>query len=360
MTSSPVDSDSARWPKWVAIGLGGLLLGCVVGWAAAIVLTAPQDVLDSQAFTYVEVTGGEVGSSITLNTAAVWAPVPAGTNLASGTVTTVETDAGREVDQGSILYTVDLRPVVVAQGPIPTFDAMAGGAVGAHVGQLQAMLIDLGFYKGAVDGKFERGTESAVRAWQESLGVAQDGVVQRGDIIFVPTLPARVTMDSSIVKRGAQVAGGEEVLQALPATPEFTIGVTTDQAALMPVGTAVEITSPAGEIWSSVVAAQQSNDQEGFTLILGAENEGAICADSCRSIPVEGQTLLTSEVVTVETVEGLTVPSAALVSQPDGILVLIDESGVEHPVTVLASAKGISVVEGVSAGTRARLPDFEE
>jgi hypothetical protein len=71
---------------------------------------------------------------------------------------------------------------------------------------------------------------------------------------------------------------------------------------------------------------------------------------------VTGQTLLLSKIVTVETVSGLVVPSAALLSAADGAVSVIDEEGVSHPVTVETSARGMSVVDGVSAGLRVRVP----
>jgi len=100
-----------------------LLVGAIAGWAGGTVLTPTQDVLDSTAFTFVEVVNGEVGSSINLNTVAEWTPVPVGANQASGTVTTVNVGPGDEVTQGTVLYTVNLRPVVIAQGPIPSFQS---------------------------------------------------------------------------------------------------------------------------------------------------------------------------------------------------------------------------------------------
>jgi hypothetical protein len=60
--------------------------------------------------------------------------------------------------------------------------------------------------------------------------------------------------------------------------------------------------------------------------------------------------------VTVETVRGATVPSAALLTHPDGTVAVVDAAGEEHPVTVVASARGMSLIEGVELGLRVRLP----
>ncbi len=344
-----------RWLSWLGIGVVVLLVGAGIGWAGATVLTPARDVLDSTAFTYVEVVPGEVGSSINLNTVAEWTPIPVGSNQAAGTVTTVNVKPGDEVTQGSVLYTVNLRPVVIAQGAIPAFRSMANGVSGTDVLQLQAMLAALGHFSGAQDGRFGYGTTVAVRAWQKSLGVQADGVVQQGDVVFVPALPTRVALDAKVIERGASVSGGEPVVTGLPPQPSFTVPVTDTQAALMPNGTRVEIAN--GElIWEGFVSDQVTDPQAGTTVILSGKDGASICGEDCGTVPVTGQTLLLSKIVTVETVSGLVVPSAALLSAADGAVSVIDEEGVSHPVTVETSARGMSVVDGVSAGLRVRVP----
>lgn len=301
--------------------------------------------------------GGEVGSSINLNTVAAWTPVPVGSNLSSGTVTTISVEAGQEVNIGSVLYTVNLRPVVVAQGNIPSFQSLSRGSSGADVAQLQTMLAALGFYTYTVDGKFDWVTQDAVENWQASLGVADDGVVQAGDIIYVPTLPTRVSLDTDKVKRGANLGGGEEIVRGLPTAPSFTIPVTATQAGLMPTGTRVEITGPYGEAWQGYVLDQVPNTKDdGVTVTLEGLDGASICSDQCNSIPVTEEALLRSRIVTVESKTGLAVPSAALLSKADGSLVLIDDQGIEHVVQVVTSAKGMSIITGVASGTLVRVP----
>ena len=359
LSASGGSASRRRWLSWLGIGLVVLLVGAGIGWAASTVLTPARDVLDSTAFTYVEVVPGEVGSSINLNTVAEWTPIPVGSNQASGTVTTVNVAPGDEVGPGSVLYTVNLRPVVIAQGAVPSFQALARGSSGADVAQLQAMLAALGLYNGAQDGGFGYLTSVAVKAWQKSLGVTQDGVVQPGDLVFVPSLPTRVALDTEVIKRGATVAGGEPVVKGLPPEPAFTVPVTDTQAALMPNGTRVEIAD--GDLtWEGWVVDQKSDPQAGTTVILAGKDGASICGEDCGEIPVTGQTLLLSKIVTVETVSGLVLPSAALLSSADGTVSVIDEEGQSHVVTVTTSARGMSVVEGVSAGLRVRVPASEK
>lgn len=352
------EEAAPRSPRGARVLVGALIaVGAgAVGWAGATVLTPAQDVLESTEFTFVEVAPGEIGASITLNTVAEWTPVPVGANQAAGVVTTVEVGPGDEVAQGDVLYTVGLRPVVIAEGKVPAYRAIAQGASGADVAQLQELLIATGHYAGAVDGSAGWSTVAAVRDWQESLGLERSGVVGFGDVLFVPSLPTRVALDAELVTRGASLSGGEEVVQGLPAAPSFRVPVTDAQARMMPLGTRVEIDAGA-DGWDGVVVEQESDPMSGSVNVTVEGADGAVlCWQECGDIPVTGEVLLTSRIVTVETVTGLVLPSAALVTGADGRIVAVDEAGVEHPVTVVDSARGMSVIEGLEAGFRARVP----
>lgn len=346
-----------RWP-WIAVGAGAaVVLGAAVGWATATVLTPAQVAVESASYTYVTVERGEVGSSIDLNTVAQWPQVAVGTNRASGVVTGVGIAPGDEVNQGSVLYSVNLRPVVVAGGKVPAFRAIGNGAEGADVAQLQSMLAARAGYSGPIDGKVRWSTIAAIMQWQKSVGVPQTGVVELGDVIFVPSLPSRVALDDEVVFRGATLVGGEQALQGLATSPTFTIPITDTQAALIPAGTRVEITSPAGEQWVASAGAQSTDaETSAITVELQGEGDALICSEQCSEVPVVGEALLSSRIVTVPTVEGLVVPSAALVSGADGSLSVVSADGERIPVTVVAAARGMSVVKGVDSGTRVRVP----
>jgi hypothetical protein len=132
-------------------------------WAGREVLVAPKDLLagDEGIVTYT-VIEGEVGRSLRFVALAEWDLVPVARNAAAGTVTTVEFSAGGVAEAGDVLYSVDLRPVVVAQGSIPAFRDLALNVQGPDVAQLQSFLAGLGHFTGEVDGVFRAGTRSAV------------------------------------------------------------------------------------------------------------------------------------------------------------------------------------------------------
>ena len=333
-----------------------LVGGCVV-WALFNVLASPSDPLNETEYALVEVVPGEVGESIQLNTVAAWTPTLAGTNRATGIVTEVIAEPGSEVSQGSTLYTVDLRPVVVAKGSVPAFRHIGDGMTGQDVRQVEQMLTDLGFFQGEIDGIADYRTTWAIRAWQKSIGVEQTGVVMSGDVIFVPTLPMRISLDMELVFRDATLVGGERVMLGLADSPEFSVPVSDTQAAMIPSGTRVEITSPEGELWTGVAGEQTKDVVAGtITVKLLGQDGAVICASQCGQVPISGQVSLLSKVMTVETKTGLVVPSSALLSEADGQLAVVDEYGERVPVQVVAGARGVSVIEGVESGTKVRVP----
>ena len=351
---------TSRRPSGAVRVLGvvaGLIVAAVIGWAAATVFIPPKDVLASTSYTTARVIQGQVGSSITLNAAAAWTSTPVGANLASGTVTSVNVTAGEQVSQGSVLYTVDLRPVVIAEGAVPAFRPISAGTKGADVSQLQQMLHSLGYFHRSSDGQAGAATTAAIRAWQQSIGVDADGVVQPGDVVYVPSLPTSVSLDPKLVSRGARLSGGEQVVSALPSAPTFTIPVTPAQAALVPAGTHVFLQSPKGATWEAIAGEQTTALDTGDTEIaLTPTGQSPICAADCGQVAVLGQSLLPARIVTVATVKGLVVPTSSLISLPAGQAAVIDAKGHRHSVKIVASAEGLSVISGVAEGTSVRVP----
>lgn len=336
-------------------------MGAAGAWATLTVLRPADDPLAVTEHTYVEVSPGSVGTSISLSTVAAWDQVPVAANQASGIVTSLVADAGAEVSQGSTLYTVGLRPVVAAQGEIPMFRDIGDGAIGEDVRQLQQMLSTLGYYDGALDGKAERGTVTAIKSWQADAGVEESGVIGLGDVVFLPQLPARVAFDHELIARGKSLSGGENGILGLSETPRFWLPVTEAQAASIPVDGTVEVSAPDGQLWQGVAGEQKRDGEDGtVTIAITGANGTVLCDGGCAQIPVSGQTALASKIVTVEQVDGLVVPSAALITSADGTTAVIDSDDNRIPVEIVASAKGMSIIKGVDEGLRVRVPAADD
>ena len=54
---------------------------------------------------------------------------------------------------------------------------LKAGMTGDNVTQLQTWLQTQGFYKGKIDGEFGNYTEQAVKAFQQYVGIKEDGIV---------------------------------------------------------------------------------------------------------------------------------------------------------------------------------------
>jgi peptidoglycan hydrolase-like protein with peptidoglycan-binding domain len=87
--------------------------------------------------------------------------------------------------------------VVALYGDLPTYRQLSDtspNTTGTDVLQLETALVALGYDANGtvtVDDEFTFRTRQMVRRWQDDLGVEDDGVVQFGDVVFLPG-PAQV------------------------------------------------------------------------------------------------------------------------------------------------------------------------
>ncbi len=338
----------------VAVGFAGF-------WAGQVALEPPEDPLAAEVepTTYL-VQVGSVGRTLTFSAVAEWDLIPAGQNSAGGVVTSIEIEPGDTVDRGDLLYTVDLRPVTVARGEVPMFRTLSQRVTGPDVAQLQQLLADLGHYEGEIDGSFGVSTRTAVRAWQDALDITVDGVVQAGDLIFVPELPVRIAL-AEFVTIGARLSGGEPVVQVVPSDPDFRIPLASGQAALVPLSADVFVTYPEG-VWEARVEAAVEQVESGqLDLFLSGADGDSVCGDKCaRWVQLTGRTVFRVEIVVIPETTGPVVPVGAISSGAGNEASVTLTDGTSVPVTVLESANGLAVVDGIDAGTeillRAREP----
>ncbi|MDH5422215.1 MAG: peptidoglycan-binding protein [Acidimicrobiia bacterium] len=337
----------------------GLALAAVLvasgWWAGRAALESPEDPLDVAAPVTYQVVAGEVGRWLTFAAVAEWSLESIGVGSAQGVVTSVAVDQGTEVAAGEVLLTVDLRPVIAAQGTVPSFRDLASKSEGPDVVQLQEMLTELGHYSGEIDGIFGSGVRAAVRAWQKSLGVKDDGVVRAGDIVFVPSLPVRIVLDSQVTV-GARLAGGEDLVWLVPDTPEFWIPLSVEQRNLVPLSAEVAVTYADG-VWPARIVMAQEGEFDQLNLILEAPDGGAVCGDGCVEwVALANRTDFRAEIVVEPKVSGPVVPSAGLGTDAGGQPFVTLADGTEVPVTIVGASDGLAVVDGVSVGDELLLP----
>ncbi|GIU91801.1 MAG: hypothetical protein KatS3mg011_0707 [Acidimicrobiia bacterium] len=340
-------------------GLALLLVatGAAGYWAGRVALEPPANPLaeDSTPLTYV-VEVGTVGRSFSFTAVAEWSLVPAGLNSAAGVVTSVEVAPGDVVGPGEVVYTVNLRPVVVAEGEVPMFRSLRLRDRGADVAQLQRLLAYLGLYSGDADGWYGTATRTAVRVWQRALGVEDTGVVEAGDLVFVPALPARIAVAEDL-SVGARVGGGETAILLVPDDPVFRIPLAVEQAALVPLTGQVRV-HYSGGVWDALIDRAVESPQTGqLDLFLVGADGGSVCGDDCaRWVDLQGRTSFRADVIVVPDTTGPVVPVAAIGTDPANHPFVTRPDGTQVPVEIVESAQGIAVVDGIEPGTVILLP----
>lgn len=337
----------------VAGWLVALVVGGAVGWwAADATLSRPVPVAGTAAPTLYTVPRGEVGRTVTFSAEAGWGSTTVASNAADGTVTGVVA-RGERMGEGDALYQVDLRPVVIAEGRIPSFRDLTVGDVGADVAQLERMLAQRVPFAGTVDDQFTLATQAAVEAWQTELGIKADGRVRRGDVVYVRDLPARIVLGSDITV-GARVSAGAGTIGVLDARPKVTVTLSSDQRNLVPLDGEVIVHHGNGR-WKGKIDSSTVTDSGGLVLDLAGRQGGSICGSECDRIPVGRTSVYRTDLVAVEPRTGPVVPSSALRTTASGKSVVVDESGARIRVEIVAAAGGRAVVKGVQVGDRIRL-----
>ncbi|HYH51393.1 MAG TPA: peptidoglycan-binding domain-containing protein [Acidimicrobiia bacterium] len=187
-------------------------------------------------------------------------------NRRNGTLTWLAA-AGSTVDRGQPLYEVDGRKVPLLFGDRPAWRTLGPDTSGVDVKQLKQNLVALGY--GTASGlgtgdAWTAATSDAVKRWQKAAGLDQDGVVDLGEIVF---LPGAVIVSSQSGHLGEDARPGGEVLTATPAAPVVTVKVDASKRHLVAAGDTVDIELPGGKripgTVASVGTAASSNNSNG-------------------------------------------------------------------------------------------------
>ncbi len=317
-------------------------------WAISQVSDPPADpVISAGPVTYT-VESGEIGRALDFNGFAQWNTKIELGGFAPGVVTEVWSGNGSVVDAGDLVLSVNLDPSVVAEGAVPAFRPLASGTEGADVIQLQQFLVQAGWYTGTVDGRFGATTLRAVRAWQESAGMVNDGVVDLGELIFLDELPTRIRM---LVTVGERIQGAETlVIAVLADEPQFWIPIAAQQQQLIPSQARLDLQLPNGSLVPAVITSAVETET-GIDLLLGGVDR-PLCDVGCDDLLVTGRSPIDVIVEVVPVTTGAVVPLSAIEVQPSGIATVTLGSGEVQSVEIIAEDRGLAVVEGVASGTK--------
>lgn len=179
-SAPPPPPPTVRRKKALSLGLAAIIAASAVSWSAASRIRSPAEVAARTAppelsLISVPVERRTLASEVVVRgTVRYGAPqlvsLPASGLKRNAGIVTTAAEKGRELSEGSVAMTLSGRPVIVLQGAQPAYRDMGPGATGEDVRQLEAALARLGFSPGAVDGVYDRGTETAVAAWYRRAG----------------------------------------------------------------------------------------------------------------------------------------------------------------------------------------------
>ncbi|MFB7514860.1 peptidoglycan-binding protein [Streptomyces sp. NPDC056144] len=280
------------------------------------------------------------------------APVPV---VAGGRGTFTALPAvGSVVRAGERLYEVDGRPVVLMRGDRPLWrDLGPGAAPGPDVRQLKRNLVDLGYADGlglAVDEKFTKGTETAVKRWQKAMGERKPtGTVALGTVVMLPQAAVRVH------KVGAQLGA------AVGGTTAVTVSGTDLVAVVRPAENQLSRFRPNGE---AVVRLADGGTVKGRirSLIRGGDGGGegsggsgggeekttvTVTLDDQRTARAAGPSAVTVGVVGDTAKDALVVPVTALLA--------LDGGGYGVKVVTGTTTRLVKVTLGLVADAKAQI-----
>lgn len=269
-------------------------------------------------------------------------------------MTDVAVGTGADVAPGGVLFEVGGRPVHAGVGRVPAHRALEPGDEGDDVRQLRGFLCALQALTACADSaSFDEDVAAAVRSWHRRQGRTGD-TVELGEIMWFAALPTRLAPTADLAV-GAALAAGARPIDVETGAVLLTVVVSRDQAALVPAGTRVTIGDLTGVTGEPTPAAGKP---DAFELPLESAAGQPLCAEPTPCLALLGAARQRSVEANLEVVPartGIGVPTLAIQTAADGSTAVVSETGESLPVSVIQSAGGLSLVEGLPAGTRLRL-----
>lgn len=127
--------------------------------------------------------------------AAGGSPATGGGSSGNVYISRLDVAEGQMISNGEQLAAIDGEPLFALAGQVPAWRDITPGESGPDVAELQRALASLGYYQsGDTPGFFGTATEDAVAMYYEHLGYTPpaSGGVPMADVIFLPSLPAKV------------------------------------------------------------------------------------------------------------------------------------------------------------------------
>ncbi|NIA24348.1 MAG: efflux RND transporter periplasmic adaptor subunit [Gammaproteobacteria bacterium] len=277
-------------------------------------------------------------------------------NRLNGTlVSSVDDDS--TLEQGDTLFVINDQPVTLLYGDSPAWRPMRKGSEGADVTQLEDALVALGYDPDGnvtIDEEFTSYTRTMVKDWQEDIGAPVDGIVDLGEVVFLPG-PVRVA--GTLVQLGSGVHDGTPMLSTSSSDPVVTVTLDPSDEGLFEVDDRVTVTLPDGSDMGGIVTSLDTSIGQG-----GATSTSVtISLDDPKATASFGNSVVDVSIVTDAAYDVLAVPVTALLALSEGgYAVEIDDGGSTHLVAVEPGMYADGLVEITSgeltAGDRVVVP----
>jgi membrane fusion protein, multidrug efflux system len=243
----------------------------------------------------------------------------------AGTVTALPA-AGATVRRGQALYRVDNLPVVLLYGSLPAYRVLASGTVGTDVAQFERNLYALGYRGFTVDQTYSASTASAVKAWQQDLGLDRTGTVELGRVGYAP---GAVRVDSLAAAVGDAAQPGADVLEYTGTTRVVTVELDMSDQRLATKDAAVTVTPPGGgavrgritdvtTVISTSSSSGSSGDDDGGDDDIETTIEVTVAIEDQQAVAGLDQASMDVAFTAEKRENVLTVPVAALLALAEG------------------------------------------
>jgi len=259
-----------------------------------------------------------------------------------GTITSLALP-GSKVSRGKALCRVDDVPVLLMYGKLPAYRELAPGVEGGDVEQFEENLAELGYTGFTVDDTYSASTATAVRAWQEDLGLAETGTVELGRVVFAS---GAVRIGTHRVSVGEAVGPGSAILDYTGMTRIVTVDLDVADERMAVKDAKVSVKLPDGKRTEGRIASVETVIVTGD----GAEQEEVtklrltVTLKDQKALDGFGEAAVKVEFTASESEDVLTVPVAALLALGDG--------GYGVQVVDGASTRIVTVETGLFAGGR--------
>jgi peptidoglycan hydrolase-like protein with peptidoglycan-binding domain len=261
---------------------------------------------------------------------------------------------GSTVERGGRLLDVNNEPVILLYGALPAYRPLNVGVEGPDVKQFEENLRALGYRGFTVDNEFTSSTASAVKEWQEKLGVAETGTVTSGQIRYAGGA-------IRVAEHGARVGDpcNGEVLTYTGTVRLVTVDLPVEDRSMAPVGAAVTVLLPAGATAAGkvtsvgAVASAEEESQQGPQGESDPTVEVLVSVTDQKALGDLQQAPVKVRFVAAERKDVLTVPVAALVALAEG--------GYGVQLVEGSTTRYVAVTTGMFAGGRVEVegPDLQ-